>query len=136
MDEVKHIKELANLCRVCGGPVKQNRLCRDHEAALKSVFSIDISTDRANVHPQKFCKRCYAVVSRSRKAEAEGRVYLHAVEPAEWCVRACWGGLYGVWEHQLKAKRRQTPKRKEKERETIVGWYTHTSHGGTETSTP
>ena len=86
MDEVKHIKKLANLCQVCGGPVKQNRHCKDHEAALKSVFSIDISTDKANVHPQKFCKRCYAVVSRSSKAEAEGRVYLHAVEPAEWCV--------------------------------------------------
>ena len=87
MDEEKHIKELANLCRVCGGPVKQNRLCKDHEVALKSVFSIDISTDKPNVHPQKFCKRCYAVVSRSSKAEAEGRVYLLAVEPAEWCVQ-------------------------------------------------
>ena len=54
MDEEKHIKELANLCRVCGGPVKQNRLCKDHEVALKSVFSIDISTDKPNVHPQSF----------------------------------------------------------------------------------
>lgn len=86
MDEEQHIKELENLCRVCGGPVKQNRLCKDHQAALESVFSIDITADKSNVHPKKFCKRCYAVISRSSKAEAEGRIYLHAVEPAERCV--------------------------------------------------
>ena len=51
----------------------QSSRTEDHEATLKSVFSIDIFTDKENVHPQTICKRCYAEVSWSSKAEADGK---------------------------------------------------------------
>ena len=86
MDEQQHIQAIQNLCRVCGGPVKQNRPCKDHQEALQAVFSIDITNDSENIHPKRFCKRCYAVQSRYSLAATDGRVYLHSVVPVEWCV--------------------------------------------------
>ena len=86
MDEQKHIQAIESLCRVCGGPVKQNRACKDHQVAIQAVFSIDTTKDCDNIHPKKLCKKCYAVLSRHNKAVAEERVYLHSVQPVEWRV--------------------------------------------------
>ena len=42
MDEQKHIQAIESLCRVRGGPVKQNRVYKDHQVAIQAVFSTDI----------------------------------------------------------------------------------------------
>ena len=119
------LKELVYLCRACGGPVKRNRLCKDHEAALKSVFSIDIPADKANIHPKRCCKRCYAVISQSNKTEVEGRIYFDAVEPTEW------GRIVWCVEILAQSKREADPQKDGKGE----GDH-HLSHSGTETSTP
>ena len=84
MDEQQHIQALESLCRVCGGPANQNRPCKDHLEALNCVFNVDTTTDQPQIHPKNFCKCCYAVVQRFDKAEEEGRVFLHTVEPVQW----------------------------------------------------
>ena len=62
MDEQKHIQAIESLCRVCGGPVKQNRACKDHQVAIQAVFIIK---DCDNIHPKRLCKKCYAVLGSS-----------------------------------------------------------------------
>ena len=88
MDEQQHMIALESLCRVCGGPINQPRPCKDHSEALYAAFNVDPAADRPQIHPRCFCKRCYSVLQRYNKAEEDGKVFLHSVEPVEWCAHS------------------------------------------------
>ena len=87
MDEVNQID---SLCRVCGGPVKQNGAYKDHYAALLSARTIMLLT-KMDRDPKRFCKRCCVVMLRSNKAAAEGKVYIQSAEQVEWCEHTVEG---------------------------------------------
>ena len=69
-----HNKHLQRLCRLCGGIVltsldikKYNYKykCTDFSMDIFTVFGIDISLDKENVHPKDFCHKCYKLIGRT-----------------------------------------------------------------------
>ena len=82
-----HQTRLKNLCRVCGYSLKHSRTVYDsknHKDELMAVFHIDITSDSATIHPDRYCEKCRAVLTKSKKAATEGKVYMHSVKPFEW----------------------------------------------------
>ena len=82
-----HQTRLKNLCRVCGCSLKHSRTVYDsknHKDDLMAVFHIDITSDSTSIHPDRYCEKCRTVLTKSKKAATEGKVYMHSVKPFEW----------------------------------------------------
>ena len=83
----KHHSRLKNLCRVCGCSLKHSRTVydsKDHKDDLMATFHIDITGDSTTIHPGQFCEKCKIVLTKSKKAVAEGKVYMHSTKTFEW----------------------------------------------------
>lgn len=64
-----HSKELQQHCRVCGCSTVKDRVtytCSAYHEALFEAFGIDVMADDTNVHPSRFCNRCYPAMKRKR----------------------------------------------------------------------
>ena len=82
-----HQMRLNNLCRVCGCSMKHSRTVYDvknHKDDLMAVFRIDITHDSTTIHPGQLCEKCKTVLTKSKKATAEGKTYIHSVRTHEW----------------------------------------------------
>ena len=82
--------DLGRYCRVCGGLLQRGKrkdtiyTCSSHQKSLQDTFGVDVSNDRADVHPQQYCSRCYSVVRRQSAAAAQGVPYRHSVAIFNW----------------------------------------------------
>ena len=82
-----HKEVLDKHCRVCAKPLSRFKVsyrCADWSAALEKAFGLAVNTDNPDVHPSSFCHGCYNVLTRSRKAEEENRVYTPTVKLFSW----------------------------------------------------
>ena len=62
-----HMKNLADLCRVCGERLQKSKkavtskfLCMKWKDFLAEKFEIFVEKDLEEIHPQYFCHSCYA----------------------------------------------------------------------------
>ena len=62
-----HMKNLADLCRVCGELLQKSKkavtsefLCMKWKDFLAEKFEIFVEKDLEEIHPQYFCHSCYA----------------------------------------------------------------------------
>ena len=64
-----HAQELAKACRVCGKRVHKAKgrerkyLATSYQKQILQVFGIDVSGDRAAIHPLYFCQPCRAFIA-------------------------------------------------------------------------
>ena len=59
-----HTSFLERHCRVCCKVLgKQNHRCSQHESLLRGL-GVDVSSDKAEVHPEFFCNYCYLAVKK------------------------------------------------------------------------
>ncbi len=82
-----HFSALAGLCRVCGKLLTTQKLtydCKDHSNDLCHTFGINISNDKAEIHPPKVCYDCYRSMKRHLKLDQKGREYNHATQVMQW----------------------------------------------------
>ena len=62
----KHQQYLDNHCRFCGKPFgKQTRYSCTKYASIVELFGVDHTCDNPDVHPTKFCNRCYSAAMRT-----------------------------------------------------------------------
>ena len=84
------IHNLAVVCRVCGGRLRSAKKrsttynCTEHHQLLQATFSIDVSSDSKEIHPQKFCNSCYAATCRHQTAASKGVPYRHSIRVFTW----------------------------------------------------
>lgn len=70
---------------------QSSRACKDHCAALLSVFVTDTTTDRNCIPLNKLCKQYHAVVLTSSQVAAEGQlVYIHSVLIQVCTIHQTW----------------------------------------------
>lgn len=50
--------------------------CRTHHDGLYKAFGIDVMEDETEVHPSRFCNRCYASMTR--------KSFANSLVPFEW----------------------------------------------------
>ena len=63
----KHQQYLDNHCRFCGKPFgKQTRYSCTKYASIVELFGVDHTCDNPDVHPTKFCNRCYSAAMRTK----------------------------------------------------------------------
>lgn len=69
----EHMKNLANLCRICGNRLKKLKetyqttySCKDHREFLEENFQINTEKDDPAIHPPRFCNLCYRTHTRER----------------------------------------------------------------------
>ena len=85
-----HLQQLVKHCRICGKRLCKAKgrattfECKDYMEELLMTFGINAGSDDIHVLPSKFCKPCYAVMSRKVKASKEGVPYTHTVNPMTW----------------------------------------------------
>ena len=131
MDKGQHIKELVITCWVCGGPGKQNRLCKDHEAALKSLISLQTK-------PMSIPRSRTSVAMLWHHGPAKWRLKGESIS-MQWNLSngVCMLGRI-VWCVQILAQNKKggRPSKRRKRRGRPSSEDTHNSHRGTETSTP
>ena len=76
-----HKEVLDKNCRVCAKPLGRFKVSyrrADWSEALEKAFGLAVTTDNPDVHPFS-CHSCYNVLTPSRKAEEENRVYTQTV---------------------------------------------------------
>ena len=71
-----HQTRLKRVCRVCGCSFKHSRTSKNHKDDLMAVFQVDITNDSTTIHPDQFCEKCRTVLTKSKKAAKEGKVYM------------------------------------------------------------
>lgn len=87
LQDQMHQTRLKSLCRVCGCSLKHSRTvydCDTHKDDLRAVFHTDIANDSTTIHPDQFCEKCKTVLTKSKKAATEGKVYMHSIKTHEW----------------------------------------------------
>ena len=69
-----HIRHLNVLCRICGEKLsKQKARCEnshsvaEHSDLLSKNFGLNVEKDESEVHPTRFCDKCYISTSDSHK---------------------------------------------------------------------
>ena len=69
-----HIRHLNVLCRICGEKLsKQKARCEnshsvaEHSDLLSKNFGLNVEKDESEVHPTRFCNKCYISTSDSHK---------------------------------------------------------------------
>ena len=72
-----HMKNLADLCRVCGERLQKSKkavtskfLCMKWKDFLAEKFEIFVEKDLEEIHPQYFCHSCYAHPDRRTLVKA------------------------------------------------------------------
>ena len=82
-----HSAALAGLCRICGGRLSNHRVtyeCTEHTNGLMGAFLVDISQDKPDVHPARFCNNCYRAYRQHEKMESEGKDYNCSIQVPQW----------------------------------------------------
>ena len=68
-----HVEQLQKHCRVCGkrlGKAKGRAVTYKSTSFIPELlasFGIDVSGDKAHVHPLEFCNPCYVTMKRAVK---------------------------------------------------------------------
>ena len=71
--ESVHLEALASMCRICGCILTRDTfyLVTNYYEELMKVFSVDFRGDLEAVHPQKFCLKCYAIMTSTSRRDGE-----------------------------------------------------------------
>ena len=94
----QHKCQLDNLCRLCGcKPSKRRKqaamakkrpsymfMCAEFHEELLSAFHIDTQKDSPEIHPPKFCNKCYVMMKRATVASQSQTPYTCPLEPYDW----------------------------------------------------
>ena len=56
-----HLTCIERLCRICGSTLNNSTIyhVKQHLYHLNCIFDLHFGEDLPNVHPTKFCKKCY-----------------------------------------------------------------------------
>eukprot|EP00117_Sycon_ciliatum_P026615 scpid33635/ scgid5600/ E3 ubiquitin-protein ligase NRDP1; RING finger protein 41 &gt; E3 ubiquitin-protein ligase NRDP1; RING finger protein 41 len=84
-----HLQALTLLCRVGGVRLtkcKQTTLysVRENADGLKKAFGIDVSQDKPDIHPTRFCSTCNKTVNRALSSDKYNRCGGGCASPVEW----------------------------------------------------
>lgn len=75
-----HLARLNKLCRICGNTLPdRSHIVQEHIKNLDSIFRADFYSDRAGIHPKKFCHSCFATISNVLKRDSAT-----AIVPVKW----------------------------------------------------
>ena len=87
-----HIRHLNVLCRICGEKLsKQKARCEnshsvaEHSDLLSKNFGLNVEKDESEVHPTRFCNKCYISTSDSHKTRESVTWETHT----EDCCKTC-----------------------------------------------
>lgn len=94
----QHKCQLDDLCRLCGcKPSKLRKqatmakkrpsymyMCAEFHEELLSAFHIDTTKDSPEIHPPKFCNKCYVMMKRVTVASQSQTSYKCLLEPYDW----------------------------------------------------
>lgn len=50
------------------------------------LYFTDITKDSTTIHPDLYCEKCRTVITKSKKAATEGKVYMHSVKAFDGTV--------------------------------------------------
>lgn len=89
--------KLVDLCRICGckllidhkqAKVKKaypcSYLCTSYTEEILQAFHIDTRHDSSEIHPPKFCNKCYLSMRHVTAAAQKQTPYKCSVEPYDW----------------------------------------------------
>ena len=87
-----HTDNLSKYCRICGGRLQKAKSktaapthpCSGNRDCLWSTFKVDINTDDSQIHPARFCNRCWAATQKHRMAFENGKEYQCSISPFLW----------------------------------------------------
>ena len=86
-----HQSFLAELCRLCGGYLKNQRVtyeCRKHSRIIETYFKICVVRDDSQIHPGRFCHTCYSKMAVAQK-RGKNSITSFAIEwykhSESWC---------------------------------------------------
>ena len=74
---------LKKLCRMSGCSLKHSRSRYDstnRKDELMVIFHLDNTGDSTTTRPGQFCETCRTVLTKSKKAAMEGKVYMHNIK--------------------------------------------------------
>ena len=83
-----HVANLAKLCRICANLIRGKEFKKFNYAEnLKKVFFIDVINDKVEIHPLKFCMKCYLLMNTSinRKSTISVEVYSWSIHDDQDC---------------------------------------------------
>ena len=72
---------------LCGSRLSKERVtyqCAEHTSGLTRAFLVDVSKDKAEVHPARFCNNCYRACKQHSNLEREGKDYNYAIQVQQW----------------------------------------------------
>ena len=84
MDD-KHTELLTKHCRICAnklGRVAYNSV--KYSTLLEEAFDVSVAKDQPEVHPAKFCNRCYLTAQRVSKSNQENKYTETSCRSFEW----------------------------------------------------
>ena len=87
LERVELELQSAGLCRICGGRLSNQRVTYEgtkHTNGLIGAFLVDVSQDKPDVHPARFCNNCYRAYRQHEKLESEEKDYNCSVQIPQW----------------------------------------------------
>ena len=85
-----HTQQLIKHCRVCGKRLCKAKgkstvyTCSNHRDQLLACFGMNVSKDKEDTHPKKFCNPCYLITKRFVNASQIGASYTFATNNFTW----------------------------------------------------
>lgn len=102
-----HSSWIQNYCRVCGGKLSRYKVSYDCHRGSNQIklqaIGVSVEGDREDIHPRRFCHRCYNACTRMVKARSSGKGYCPSLTKFEWSGHSNDNCL--VCQHFLKSTR-------------------------------